>query len=103
MGKNRRLPSPDAYPAVFLSIARNGGGVVYAEDTPWSSGSVAKRFRLFMAVLRGHPEHPLHARALVQWHTTVTHRAVAFAMGPASPPAATLSAPLIAIALAKEG
>ena len=103
MGKNRRLPSPDAYPAVFLSVTRNGGGVVYAKDTPWSPGSVVKRFRLFLAVLRAHPSHPLYERSLVQWHATATHRAVAFSMGPATPPVATLSAPLIALALSREG
>ena len=103
MGKNRRLQSPEAYPAVFLAITRNGGGVVYAEDTPWTSGSVAKRFRLFLAVVRARPLHPLHGQSLVQWHTTITARAAVFRMGSETPPMATLSAPLIAMALAKEG
>lgn len=76
MGANRKLATPDLYPAVFHAILRNGAGLVHASDTPWTALSCAKRFRLFLALLRGMPQHPLYGLAKARWSVLPRNGAV---------------------------
>lgn len=99
MGANRRMASPEAYPAAFVAAVRNGGGVIFAEDMPWTTGSAAKRFRLFLAVIRAHPEHALHKAASVRWHVEATPRAMTVRMIQPAYTAVSVAAPLISMAL----
>lgn len=99
MGGNRALPQPEAYPVSFLSAIRNGGGVLYAADLPWTVGSSGKRFRLLLALLKDKPGHPLHSAASQRWGLSITPRALIITCA-SKPPVARLAAPLIASALA---
>jgi hypothetical protein len=73
MGANRTEASPEAYPAAFQAALRNGGAVLYARDLPWSPLSTAKRFRLYLALLRApaYRNHPLHGVACGRWSTRI--------------------------------
>lgn len=76
MGANRKLATPDLYPAVFHAVLRNGMGLITASDTPWTALSCAKRFRLFLALLRGMPSHPLYGVAKARWSVLPRNGAV---------------------------
>lgn len=67
MGRNRTMASPEAYPAIFHEVCRNGSGIIFLSDVPWTGISTAKRFRLFLALLKSQPAHPLHAQANRRW------------------------------------
>lgn len=66
MGGNRTLPAAD-YPHAFHSALAAGGAVLYAADLPWTPISAAKRFRLFLALIRRSPGHPLREQARKRW------------------------------------
>jgi hypothetical protein len=83
MGRNRKMANPESYPVAFLNVIRDGGGVLYAEDLPWTTISAAKRFRLCLAVIRALPAHPLRGQALKRWHCNPTSRALTLSTGPA--------------------
>ena len=67
MGANRPAATPEAYPAAFSSALRNGAGVFYAADIPWTPISTAKRFRLFLSLVRKRPTHPFYENAIKRW------------------------------------
>ena len=67
MGRNRKMASPEAYPAIFHEIARNGSGIIFAVDVPWTTISTVKRFRLFLALIKTKPDHPLYKQACRRW------------------------------------
>lgn len=100
MGANRKLATPEAYPAAFLAALRNGSAVLYAEDLPWTIGSTAKRFRLFLALLKERPLHDLHQAACHRWAVEQHKTSLVLRCLRPEYRAATLSAPLIQLALA---
>lgn len=81
MGQNKTLPSPEAYPVVFNRIVKEGGGVLYLDDVPWTEASTVKRFRLFIRLLRGKPTHPLHLSAERRWSISSTPHALLITSG----------------------
>lgn len=100
MGANRTLASPEAYPAAFLSAVRNGGAVIYAIDMPWTTGSAAKRFRLFIALLRTLHHHDLHAQASQRWHVEAKPSSLVIRIAQATYHPASMAVPIIGAALA---
>jgi len=99
MGANRTMVSPEAYPAAFLAAVRNGGGVFYAADLPWTTGSAAKRFRLLLALLRGLAKHDLHPNATPRWHVEASPRALVVRVQEQAYHPAAIARPLIEAAL----
>ena len=67
MGRNRRHSQPERYPAAFLTAIRDGYGLFEAHDFPWTVGSIAKRFRLCLAVIKEQRHHPLYPMAARRW------------------------------------
>lgn len=78
MGGNNTLATPEAYPAAFISILEKGSGVIYAENSPWTTKSTTKKFRLFLSLIRASPKHRLYENARVVWHTVTTSKACTF-------------------------
>lgn len=76
MGANRKLATPEAYPAIFLRAVENKGAVIYAQDLPWTTISAAKRFRLFLALVKGLPQHRLYPGAKLRWSVQATSKAL---------------------------
>lgn len=76
MGQNKTMASPEAYPSAFLSIIRDGAGILYVEDLPWTTISAAKRFRLLLALLKKSPHHPLHRNAMQRWSVRYSSKAL---------------------------
>lgn len=101
MGQNKTMPTPEAYPAGFHLTTRNGGGVLYADDLPWTTLSTAKRFRLFLALLRRLPEHPLHKQAKRRWRVEVKAHALVISVAPVAAVPALVGPALIESALAR--
>lgn len=99
MGANRTMATPEAYPAAYLAAIRNGAGVLYAADIPWTTGSAAKRFRLLLALLRSLPHHELHSIAKRRWHVSATSRALVLRVDEPAYQSASVAAPLISMAL----
>lgn len=99
MGANRPLATPEAYPSAFLSAVRDGGAVLYTDDLPWTPGSTAKRFRIFIALLRSLPHHELHAAATRVWHVSTSKRAIVLRVTELFTPESSMAAPLISMAL----
>lgn len=81
MGQNRTLPTPEAYPIAFHVIVREGGGVLYLRDVPWTRASTVKRFRLFINLLRRLKAHPLHTWAQRRWSVEATAQALLITSG----------------------
>jgi hypothetical protein len=104
MGANRLLATPDLYPAVFHAVVRNGSGVIYSSDTPWTMLSCAKRFRLFLNLLRKTPSHPLYGAAKARWSVRPRGGAVEIARAEAASgrDVTALNAALVARGLAAE-
>lgn len=69
---NKPLASPEAYPIAWLNAIRDGGGVFYEGDMPWTPQSSRKRFFLLLQLLRKEPNHPLYRQARQRWYTSVT-------------------------------
>lgn len=100
MGGNRKMAFPEAYPAAFIATLKNGAGILYAEDLPWQPISAAKRFRLFLSVVRETPRHPLYPNAIKRWSVRPTNRALECFITDAGKEIVSLAGPLIDRALA---
>lgn len=86
MGANRPFANPSLYPAAFHATVQNGAGIMYTWDLPWTVKSSAKRFWLFLSLLRKDHEHPLHWNAVKRWSCRAEGGAVIAAIVQAGEP-----------------
>lgn len=104
MGANRTAPTPEAYPIAFLNAVREGHAVLHEGDLPWTAISAAKRFRLFLRLLRTLPSHPLHPGACGRWSVRPISGTLHLSRGPSGKATVTRpGAALIAAALSRGG
>lgn len=101
MGANNPLATPEAYPVAFLSAIRDGAGVIYAADLPWSPISSAKRFRICLALIRRLPGHPLYDQARRRWAVQTSATALVVSVVQSAKGEQSLTAHLIGRALGR--